>query len=62
MKSLLIYGMGRESSKFIKNIMHSIYWKIIAITDSTINTRGGIRNRRDFISNDCAGGYRQDGK
>lgn len=41
MEKILIYGMGYEAQKLIKNMANSSLWQIVAVTDSTTHTRGG---------------------
>lgn len=41
MEKIMIYGMGYEAQKLIKNMANSSQWQIAAVTDSTINTGGG---------------------
>lgn len=42
MEKIMIYGMGYEAQKLIKNMANSSQWQIAAVTDSTINTGGGV--------------------
>lgn len=49
MGRLLIYGMGNEARKFLHRIKDSTRWQIAGISDSTINTRGGMRGWRGAI-------------
>lgn len=42
MEKILIYGMGYEAQKLIKNMANSSLWQIVAVTDSTTHTRGGV--------------------
>ena len=48
MEKIMIYGMGYEAQKLIKNMANSSQWQIAAVTDSTINTGGGYVKSQVF--------------